>query len=304
MTKPALTVGIGTRDRLDALIRCVRSLRFVAPLTDRVIVVDDASASPVEPALRAALGADVPPKLTVIRHEQPRGVSHARNYVAAMAETPWLLYLDDDAVLLDNGAVAHAVATISGDPTVAAIAFAQADEAGEPFAAQPAPVSYPAIVPTFIGFAHLLRREAMLAMGGYAEHLWMNGEERELCLRFLDAAWRVVYLPDARVAHLADPSGRDVGAFLHSVVRNDCLGAIRNEPLPMLMASLPLRLRRYFPMASAWNVREPGGFRRVLRAVAAEAPQAWRARRPVRWTTMREWRRLGRTWPRYEGPPA
>ena len=298
-----LTVGICTRDRHESLLRCLRSLRFAAETIDQVIVVDDASAVPVEPVVRAALGDDAPPGLTVVREAERSGVTRGRNRIAAAARTPFILYLDDDAALLSADAVAAGVAVMRADPSVAAVAFAQADAEGRlyPPYAQPSTATRPALVRTFIGFAHLLRREPLLAAGGYREMLEIMGEERELAFRLLDAGHRIVYLPDAPIAHLADPAGRDVRRYLYLSVRNDALAGLLNEPLPVAVGMLPLRLWRYFPMRRHWGGEDPGGFGRIVRALASALPRVRAERRAVRWSTLRAWRALAAS-PPYHPP--
>jgi GT2 family glycosyltransferase len=299
-----LTIGICTRDRRGSLLRGLRSLRHAEPWTDRVIVVDDGSDPPVEPGLREALGADAPPRLAVIRYEAAAGVSAGRNHVAREARTPWVLFLDDDAVLLSEDAVRAGMEVLRRDPAVAVVAFPQADEHGTllPPGAQPSAATEPARVRSFIGFAHLVRRQAVLDAGGYREILQINGEERELSLRLLDAGQHIVYLPQAPIAHLADAAGRDVRRYLHLVVRNDVLAAMLNEPLPLAAASVPIRLWRYFPMRKGWGADDPGGFGRIVRALAGALPRVARERRAVRWSTLREWRRLAQS-PPYHPPP-
>lgn len=300
-----LTIGICTRSRPAALLRGLRSLRHADAVTDRVVVVDDGSAVPVEDGLRAELGDDAPRGLAVVRFDPPQGLSAGRNRIAREARTPWILYLDDDAVLLSPDAVRAGIAVLERDPSVAAVAFPQSDAEGVPLppGAQPSPATGPALVRSFIGFAHLVRREALLAVGGYREVLEIMGEERELCLRLLDRGHRVVYLPAHPVAHLADAGGRDPRRFLYLTVRNDVLAALLNEPLPLPLATVPVRLWRYFPMRRGWGGEDPGGFRRILGAVAGALPRIGRERRAVRWSTLREWRRLAES-PPYHPPEA
>jgi GT2 family glycosyltransferase len=300
----SITVGICTRNRHGSLARCVRSLARIAPRVAEVIVVDDGSDEPVEPALRATLGEDAPPRLSVIRRERSAGLCAGRNAVLRAARTPWVLNLDDDAVVVDPAAVEDAVRVLEEDPRVGAIAFAQADEHGEPWpqGAQPARSEVPCWAASFIGFAHLLRRDAALAVGGFDETMGINGEEKDLCLRLLGAGWGVVYLPAARVAHLADPAGRDLRVYLHHVVRNDVLGALRNEPFPLVLASAPVRLLRYFPMRRGWRVDDPGGFLTVLAGLLRLLPATLRRRRAVSWRTWRTWRERARTAPPYTPP--
>jgi GT2 family glycosyltransferase len=298
-----VTVGICTRDRHASLLRCLRSLRHAGDLVDRVLVADDAPRTPAEPVIRTALGDQAPPGLTVLRSEERTGPSAGRNRIARQAETPFILYLDDDAALLPNGAVRDALAVLRADPTLGAVAFAQADEAGTlyPPGAQPSPATEPVLVATFIGFAHLIRTEALRAVGGYREMLDQNGEERELTLRLLDAGYRVVYLPHAAVAHVTDAGGRDPKRYLHLVVRNDALSGLLNEPLPVALGMLVPRLMRYFPMRRHWGGEDPGGFRRIVGSLAGSASRIARERRAVRWSTLRAWLRMRQAVP-YRGP--
>jgi GT2 family glycosyltransferase len=299
-----LTVGVASRGRPAALGRCLRSLALLEGLVDRVVVVDDGSPEPLEPVVRAALADGPPMELRFVRRDPTRGLAAGRNTVAAEARSRYVLNLDDDAMLVSRRAVEDAVAVLDGDPGVSAIAFCQADAAGEPWplGAQPAPVEHDARVAAFIGFAHLLRRSAFEAVGGYRERLLINGEERDLCLRLLHAGGSVVYLPSARVAHLADPAGRDLREYLHLTVRNGVLGALYAEPLPAALATSLVRLRRYFAMRKGWGVDDPEGFPGLLRRIAADLPETWRARDPVSWSTLRAWRRLIRRPPPYRRP--
>lgn len=298
-----LTVGICTRDRRAALLRCLRSLRHAEPVTDRVLVADDASDPLVEAGLAQELGEDAPPRLAILRSDAPVGPTAGRNRIAAQARTPFILYLDDDAALLSPDAVRAGLEVLRVDPSVAVVAFPQADASGTPYppATQPSPATEPSLVQTFIGFAHLVRRDAVRQVGGYREILQILGEERDLSMRLLDAGYRTVYLPDSPVAHVADAAGRDPRRFLHLTVRNDVLSALLCEPLPLALATAPVRLWRYFPMRRHWGGDDPGGFGRIVRAVADALPRVRRERKAVRWSTLRAWRALAES-PPYRGP--
>jgi GT2 family glycosyltransferase len=303
---PAVTVGVATKNRPDALVRCLRSLRLLDGLIDGAVVVDDGSDSAIEGPVLAALAADLPPSVRFIRHDASRNVAASRNRIAREARTPWVLNLDDDAFIVSREAVEMAVRVMEADPSIAAVAFAQCDAEGKSFhpSAQPLPVDYPAYAPTFIGYAHLLRREAFLAAGGFRERLGINGEEKELALRLLDRGWRIVYLPAARIAHVADVANRDGRRYLHQVVRNDVLGALYDQPFPLVMGGAAVRLYRYFPMRKGWRIDDPGGFGRVLGALLRALPEVLRERRPVRWETIRRWRAMTTAPPEpYRAPP-
>ena len=47
-----LTVGIATRNRPDALRRCLASIALIDDLVTEVIIVDDASDRPIDPVLK------------------------------------------------------------------------------------------------------------------------------------------------------------------------------------------------------------------------------------------------------------
>lgn len=92
---PDVSVVIPTRDRWGWLRRAVEASLAQDGAEIEVIVVDDGSAEPVEPHLRA-LGDE---RVRVIRHDASRGVAAARNAGIAAAAAPWVALLDDDDVV-------------------------------------------------------------------------------------------------------------------------------------------------------------------------------------------------------------
>jgi GT2 family glycosyltransferase len=242
----------------------------------------------------------------VVRLDVHTGTAAARNLAARRAATPYVLNLDDDAFLVARESVGRAVALMDADDSVAAIAFAQADESAAPRPAsqQPAAGAAACYVPSFVGFGYLIRRDRMLDVGGYRDEFMIHGEERELCLRCLDRGWRVVYLPDAPIAHVADGANRDVRAYVRHVIRNDCLNALYNEPALRAMVSIPIRLLNFRRMASAIAGGDPQGIGWIVRDLWSKWPAVRRKRRPVRWGTLNEWRRLRDSTPPYSGPIA
>jgi GT2 family glycosyltransferase len=288
-----LTVGVTTRDRPDALSRCLDSIaRHLAGA--EVIVFDDASVRPVR-----AHAAGV----RVIEDRTGPGYIAGRNAIVAAASHDLVLLLDDDAVVLDGDAVRGAIDVVERDPRVGAVAFAQAEADGRPWpeAMQPARGTAAAYVPSFIGFAHLLRRDLFLRLGGYRAEFVFYGEEKDYCLRMLAAGSRVVYLPDARIAHLPDAAGRDSRRYVRYVIRNDCLGALYNVPWPVAVVDVPVRLWRYGRMAASIEGGDPGGFSWLLGELRRALPRIRTRRRNVGWTTLREWRRLARHAAPYPG---
>lgn len=297
--RPMLTVGITTRNRPDALRRCLESLRQITHLRAQVLVFDDASDEPVENVCGAARrqGIDV----ELMRDAVHIGGIAARNRLVDRAASPHVLLLDDDAFLLSPAPIERALAALAADRELIAVAFAQAEMDGRPWPAgmQPAPTPHAALVCAFIGFAHLVRRDAFLALGGYRAEFFFYGEEKDLCLRALQSGLRVLYLPDALVGHVPDPSGRTPERYVRSVIRNDVLFGLFNEPFALAACAIAVRLWRYRVMARAHGAS--GRFAPLLREIGAQWPAVRRLRRPVSWKTMLEWRRLGRNPRPYPG---
>jgi GT2 family glycosyltransferase len=290
-----VTVGITTRNRSASLERCVRSMCHLAPLVSRIIVFDDASDSPAADGLA---GVVLPSgmELTVIRDEGQVGYIAGRNRMMKAAATPYVLLVDDDVVVFAAGPVESAVAVLDGDASVAAVGFAQAEADGSPWPErmQPGRGAQPAYVSSFIGFAHLLRRETFLGLGGYRESFVFYGEEKDFCIRLLDAGLRVVYLPAALVGHIPDSGGRSATRYVRFVIRNDCLYSLYNEPWAVVAFSLPLRFWRYRRMKASVGA-ESGGVRWIMSELRRTLPDVRRNRRAVSWATFWKWRRMART---------
>jgi GT2 family glycosyltransferase len=210
------------------------------------------------------------------------------------AAAPIVLLLDDDAALLGGEAIERAVRLLETDPRLAAVAFAQCDRAGIRWdeGMQPARSAVACLVPSFIGFAHLVRRDAFIALGGYRESFEFYGEEKDFCLRLIEAGYRTVYLPDGLVVHEPDQTGRSRQRYLRYVTRNDCLTALYNEPFSRLAWLLPARLALYFRMRRAWNVDDPWGWAWILRELVRCAGSVFKDRKPVSRETVTTWKAL------------
>lgn len=291
MNAVRLTIGITTKNRPEALQRCLRSIAVVAHLSPEVLVFDDASSTPVSDRIATW---DVPVPVRVVRDDCAPGVIVGRNRLVREASAPAVFLMDDDAAFLNAESIERALRLLDADRQIAAIAFTQCELTGARWdeRMQPGLSRVACYVAAFIGFAHLIRREVFTAVGGYREALVMNGEEKELCLRLLDAGYRTVYLPDAVVIHQPDPASRSKQLYLRQITRNDCLFALYNEPLSRVVWLVPARLALYFRMRRAWNIDDPWGWASVLRDLWRNAGSVYRDRKPVSSETVAIWKRL------------
>jgi GT2 family glycosyltransferase len=288
---PRLAIGITTKNRPDALAACLESLDVLRDLAPEILVFDDASEPPAAagPAVRTR-------PVRVLRDAAAPGYIVGRNRLVRAASSPNVLLLDDDTIVFTQEAIEEALRVFDGDPRVGAVAFAQAEADGRPWppSMQPSTVAYRCIVPSFIGFAHLLRRDVFLSLGGYREQFIYYGEEKDFCLRLLDAGYRTVYLPDARVGHIPAAAGRSRTRYLRFVVRNDCLNALYNDPLPRVLWTVPARYLLYFRMRRGWGIRDPWGWLWIAGELAGPIARVFGRRHPVSSATIRRWQRLRR----------
>jgi GT2 family glycosyltransferase len=89
---PAVTVVIPTRNRRQLLLRTLRTVLAQECVDVLVTVVDEASSDGTGDEL-VALGDD---RVSVVRHDSPKGVAAARNAGVAQARGEWVAFLDDD----------------------------------------------------------------------------------------------------------------------------------------------------------------------------------------------------------------
>lgn len=90
----SVAVVIPTRDRWPLLRTAVASALAQEDVDAQVVVVDDGSADETAGELEAVSD----PRLLVLRHDRPRGVSAARNLGLSRVTATWVAFLDDDDV--------------------------------------------------------------------------------------------------------------------------------------------------------------------------------------------------------------
>lgn len=91
------SIVIPTHNRKEALLICLDQLNKQTEKDFEVIVVDDGSKFPVRSFLDLQ---SYRFKLRLIRNDRNRGVSHARNRGAREASYPWIVFQDDDDIMM------------------------------------------------------------------------------------------------------------------------------------------------------------------------------------------------------------
>jgi GT2 family glycosyltransferase len=121
-----VTAVILTRDRPDFVLGAVRSVT-AATIPVRMLVIDNNSDPGSRPALSAMAVAD--PRIELRLVDRNLGCAGGRRLAAELVETELVLFLDDDAELIE-GALEHMVADLDAHPGAAGVTALVVDPSG------------------------------------------------------------------------------------------------------------------------------------------------------------------------------
>ncbi len=197
---PVVSVIVPARDAAPTLDQCLSSIVAQATPDVEIIVVDDGS-SDATPEIAARF------PVRLIRMGEHRGVAAARNRAAEVARGALLFFTDADVTLRD-GALARGIAAMA-EPGVAALIGSYDDEPAHRstvsmfknlshhhFHQRTGPY-----VTTFWGGCGFIRREALLAVGGFNDQR-QGITDVELGYRLAARGIRVRLDPAIQVKHL------------------------------------------------------------------------------------------------------
>lgn len=221
----------------------------IVPQVDSVVVVDndshDDSLTMLEQAVRP--GANV----KIIKQNSNIGFSAACNVGIDHVSDTHLLFLNPDC-LLDHDAVATLVSSFDSAPRIGMVGGLLLNPDGSEQAGgrravptpwrsfvrafglarfanrwprlftdfylhqQPLPKN-PIEVEAISGACMLVRREAMDDVGRWDEGYFLHCEDLDLCMRFRQKGWKVMFVPDARMMHVhgASSKGREIFVEWH-----------------------------------------------------------------------------------------
>jgi N-acetylglucosaminyl-diphospho-decaprenol L-rhamnosyltransferase len=219
----AVSVVVVTYNALPWIERCLESVRG-----RETIVVDHGSTDGTLEAVQRRF-----PDALILRREN-RGYGAGLNAGLQAASREYVLLLNSDA-WAEEGAVDRLLAfaeahpraglvgprglnpdgtrqlTVRAFPTLWRLAteylflrkLAPRSRALNSFYAGGLDLGHAQRVDWVMGFAMLVRREAVEQVGGFDEGFFMFSEETDLCRRLWDAGWEVWYNPEAEFTHVA-----------------------------------------------------------------------------------------------------
>src|SRR5262249_7532595 len=123
------------------------------------------------------------------------------------------------------------------------------------------------------------RLSVLKQLGGYAKFPGSYGcEEKDLCLRIIDAGYEITVLPGVHVWHDYSPDGRNESQYL-SGLHNDLAMVLWHAPLPILLPALIGRAHQQLRLAGKINCAHV--LPKVVLDFVRAAPSLWHGRRPV-----------------------
>lgn len=197
-----------------------------------IIVVDNASDDGSIKEVEEALAAGPGPSLRVLRNRDNRGFAAACNQGAALASGDFLLFLNPD-VAVEGRDIITVREALAADPEAGMTGLRLLNRDGSEqrgarraipdprralwhfsglsrlfphrfpdFNAREAPLpTGPVPVEAISGAFMLVRRSAMEAAGGWDEGFFLHCEDLDLCLRFGQAGYRILFVPGASAVH-------------------------------------------------------------------------------------------------------
>ena len=219
---PAVTVVI-VNFRTPHLTESAARSALAQPETAHIVLVDNRSGDDSLELLRCEFASE--PRVSMLQTDQNRGFGAGNNFGVRAASTPFVFFLNSDAIL-HPGALGALVAhwyAVERPGAIAPFVFCEDGRSLQTDAAGmfPTPmrllsrrtlVGSECVRPDFVsGCAMLVDRGQFERLGGFDEHFFMYFEDVDLCKRLHDANLTIHRCSRAAVTHLGGRSYRRTG---------------------------------------------------------------------------------------------
>ncbi len=225
------TVVIVTRNRPGELRRALGSV-IKQDTVAEIIVVDDASADGTTSMVCREF-----PQARLLRYETSAGYIVRRNEAFALARAPVIFSIDDDAEFTAPDTVRITLSEFTSDK-IGAVAIPFLNVGHRPIVRASARAHRKIrLADTFTGTAFAVRKSVFLKLSGFRQHFIHQGEERDFCIRMLNAGFYVRRGASPPIRHHLSPV-RDRKRMDFYGRRNDVLFCWHNVPFPWLVTHL------------------------------------------------------------------
>jgi GT2 family glycosyltransferase len=238
-----LSIVIVNWNTRELLRNCLHSMqRYLKESTVRIIVVDNASYDESREMVEVCF-----PEVKLINSGGNIGFAKANNIARPLANSPFVLFLNPDTVVIDD-AIEKMRSFIETNPTVGAVSCKTkySPEKGEALGADEGvhalglqwyatpltelvsilfltdqtiqrlkrylPYKDPntsGYVLKLYGTCLMVRTEVLDRVGWFDERFFMYGEDVDLSRRISDAGWKLYYLSEAEILHLAGAASKN-----------------------------------------------------------------------------------------------
>jgi len=204
-----ISLYIPARNGEATLTACLDAVARLEPAPARVLVVADPKSSDQTVAIAEAHdGCDVV-------QQRRRGLTGARNEAYAALTTPWIAAVDCDVVIAPDwlGHLAEARAHFPRAVGISARTEERITGVADLWRALMHPHhwgAHPMSGPFMIVSEAIMRRDAVVGVGGYRESLQRYGDDSRLCRDLRDAGHELAYWPFARGVHVRHDDPRSV----------------------------------------------------------------------------------------------
>lgn len=293
---PLVSYAILCFNRKEELREALRSILRQDYQPIEIVVIDNASTDGTDQLFQTEfVGANI----YYERLTENLGVSGGRNVAMSKCHGEFLVIIDDDAVLLDSQATTKIVDKFRSDSNIGALAFKIVDyQTGEIQKGYRMNRTNKGVDLDqefenwgFRGAGHAIRRHVFEEVGPYPDYYPWGHEEVDICLKILDAGYKIVYFPEIRVAHRRSELGRLARTEFEAVaLENRIKVAIRNLPYRYVLTTaivwtvVTLLIRTRFDVQAIILA-----YRRLWQ----KRSDLLRERRPLSAVTLRRARELG-----------
>lgn len=234
----------------DILRDCLKSVfQQTKEIDFEVIVVDNASIDNSAEMIKKDF-----PQVILIENSENRGFAAANNQGMAIAKDWYVLLLNSDTIVLDD-AIAKTVSFADAHPQAAVVGCRVLNP---DLTLQPTCFMFPSILNMLLSTTYLyklfpknkffgrermtwwdrsdvrevdvatgcfmlVRREAIDEVGVMDEQFFVYGEETDLCYRFKQAGWQILFTPCAEIIHLHAASSKQVRPVMTLQLRGSIL---------------------------------------------------------------------------------